>query len=238
MHGKRKYRRPGSGRMKTGKRRTGSLKKYLFLSTCIALIGYLSFLYLFQFRPVFITMARNQANSLAIQAINRSVSEVMQQTSYEDLISLMKGENDNITAIVSNIVTMNRLKSQLVLQIDRNIQAIESLTLRIPVGMVLGIDFLSGIGPRMQLSILATGLTKADFVNRFDDAGINQTRHQIFLQVDTAVNVLIPNYNPINASVSTRIPIAETVIVGEVPDAYNHLETEEAKLRDDILELQ
>ncbi len=238
MHGKRKIWFPGSRRMKAGKRRTGSFKKYLFLSVCIAFMAYLSYLYLFQFRPVFITMARNQANSLAVQAINQSVSEVMQQTSYEDLISLMKGENDKITAIVSNIVTMNRLKSQLVLHIDRNIQQIENLTLRIPVGTVLGIDFLSGIGPRMQLSILATGLTKADFVNQFDDAGINQTRHRIVLKVDTSINILIPNYNPVTASVSTQIPIAETVIVGEVPEAYNNLETEEAKLRDDILELQ
>ncbi len=238
MHRKPRKPIPGFRRMKTGRKRTGSFKRSLFLVALITIIGYLFYLYLFQFRPVFITMARNQANSLAIQSINKSVAEVMQETSYEDLISLMKGENDKITAVVSNIVAMNRLKSEIVLKIDQNIQQIECLSLRIPLGTVLGIDFLSGIGPRMQLKILATGLTKADFLNQFDDAGINQTRHRIFLKVDTAINVLIPNYNPVTASVSTQIPIAETVIVGEVPDAYNNLETEEAKLRDDILELQ
>lgn len=230
--------RMGRRGMRNPKRRTGNPKKLFLLAGVIALIGYILYIYLFQFRPVLFTMAKTQANSLAVQAVNRSVADVMKDTSYEDLISLMKGEDEKVTAVVSNIVAMNRLKSQLVIAIDQNIQKIDHFGVRIPLGNVLGIDMLSGLGPRMQIGVLADGLTKVDFVNQFDAAGINQTRHQIQLNVDTIIHIMIPNSNPISAAVTTRIPIAETVIVGDVPNSYTNLETRESMIRDDILELQ
>ena len=224
--------------MRNPKRRTGNPKKIFLLAGVIALISYILYIYLFQFRPVLFTMAKTQANSLAVQAVNRSVADVMKDTSYEDLISLMKGDGEKVTAVVSNIVAMNRLKSQLVIAIDQNIQKIDHFGVRIPLGNVLGIDMLSGLGPRMQIGILSDGLTKVDFVNQFDAAGINQTRHQIQLKVDTIIHIMMPNSNPVSAAVTTQIPIAETIIVGDVPNSYTNLETRESMIRDDILELQ
>ncbi|MBU5451075.1 sporulation protein YunB [Acetivibrio sp. MSJd-27] len=224
--------------MRNTKRRTGNPKKFFLLAMVAALICYFLYIYLFQFRPILFTMAKTQANSLAIQAVNSSVSDVMKDTSYEDLISLMKGDGEKVTAVVSNIVAMNRLKSQLVIAIDQNIQKIDHFGVRIPLGNVLGIDVLSGMGPRMQIGVLSDGLTRVDFINLFDAAGINQTRHQIQLKVDTTIHIMIPNSNPISATVTTQIPIAETVIVGDVPNSYTNLETQESMIRDDILELQ
>ena len=224
--------------MRNSNRRAEHPKKYFLLAAIVILLCYVFYLYLFQFRPVLFTLAETQANSLAIRAVNNSVAEVMKDTSYEDLISLMKGDGEKVTAVISNIVAMNRLKSQLVLAIDQNIQKIDCFDVRIPLGNVLGIDALSGMGPRMQISVLSDGLTKVDFINLFDAAGINQTRHQIQLNVDTVIHIMIPNANPVCATVSTQIPIAETVIVGDVPNAYTNLETRESMIRDDILELQ
>ncbi len=215
-----------------------SFKKMGFLLLAGFLLIYGIHLYFFQFRPVLLSLAKSQAHTLAVQSVNRSVREVVQETGYEDLISVMTDDNKRVTALMSNIVTMNRLKAELIAQIDKSIQQIDTFAVRIPLGSVFGIDVLSGFGPRMEIGMLSSGITEVDFINQFSDAGINQTLHRIQLEVKTSIQILIPHYHQVSAVVKTQIPIAETVVVGEVPESYTNLETEEGKLRDDILEVQ
>ena len=54
------------------------------------------------------------------------------------------------------------------------------------------------------------------------DAGINQTNHQINLEVIVDIDILIP-WGTESAQVVSEVMIADTVIVGKVPDTYLNL---------------
>ena len=62
-------------------------------------------------------------------------------------------------------------------------------------------------------------------------AGINQTRHQILLHVDVYTGILLPGFTA-STKVSNEIAVAETVIVGGVPQTYTYFSTTEDKIED------
>ena len=63
------------------------------------------------------------------------------------------------------------------------------------------------------------GSSNASFENEFTEAGINQTKHRIILNVDVSVSILLPGFSTYT-KVSNRFTVAETIIVGTVPDSY------------------
>ena len=75
-------------------------------------------------------------------------------------------------------------------------------------------------GPRSQ----AVGSADASLRNAFSAAGINQTRHQILLHVDVYTGILLPGFTA-STKVSNEIAVAETVIVGSVPETYTYFST-------------
>lgn len=86
-----------------------------------------------------------------------------------------------------------------------------------------GSRYLAGFGPRIPIKILPMGSVVTDFKSEFKAAGINQTIHRLYLEVSCKVSVVTP-YNSIEADVVNQILMAESVIVGEIPEAYYHLE--------------
>jgi hypothetical protein len=64
-----------------------------------------------------------------------------------------------------------------------------------------------------------------EFKNSFEATGINQTRHRIIIEANVTVGVLIPGEKT-SANIKTDITVAETVIVGSVPDSYTYFESD------------
>ena len=78
---------------------------------------------------------------------------------------------------------------------------------------------LARYGPQLKVSIEPIGTVSVDFKTSFESAGINQTRHTIYLEAKTQVKVVIP-LTTSTKEVKVKIPICETIIVGEVPESY------------------
>ena len=53
----------------------------------------------------------------------------------------------------------------------------------------------------------------------FEEAGINQTNHKLYLTVCSNVSVILPLENKV-VDTQTQILIAESIIVGKIPDTY------------------
>ena len=110
--------------------------------------------------------------------------------------------------------------------------------LSIPIGTLTGSALLAGRGPRIRVRMESVGSSTARFNNQFESAGINQTKHQIILEVDVSVAILLPGFTTAT-KVSTAVTVAETVIVGAVPDTYTYFsttpDTYEEDLKDYIL---
>ena len=172
-------------------------------------------------RPIVGSMGQTQAVILATDAIDNAVTDVLssENTCYDDLVKISTDTDGKITSIQTRTVEINKLKSVLSVQISEEIESCRRKKISIPLGTVLGSDFFSGRGPQVRVYITVSGSTQVQITHSFESAGINQTRHQILLDVSAKIYVIMAGINS-STDVQTNFVIAETVIVGNVPDTY------------------
>ena len=187
---------------------------------------------------------RSLLGALAFSAMTAVLASVIFATTQMRpiLVSLATTfEKDNegrITAIYSNMAAFNRLQSNILDIILARIDQVSTRDLSIPVGSLSGSVLLAGRGPRISVRMESVGSSSANFENEFTSAGINQTKHQIVLNIDVSVSILLPGFSTAT-TVSNAVTVAETVIVGSVPDTYTYFsptpESYESDAKDYIL---
>ena len=191
-------------------------------------------------RPLLESLATTRVSNTVNRIIFEAVNEAIQNgdISYERLISLEKDSEGKITAVHSNMAAFNRLQAQILDIILAKIDQVSARELSIPIGTLTGSALLAGRGPRIRVRMESVGSSTARFNNQFESAGINQTKHQIILEVEVSVAILLPGFTTVT-KVSTAVTVAETVIVGAVPDTYTYFsttpDTYEEDLKDYIL---
>ncbi len=165
-------------------------------------------------------IAISDARDAVTIAVNRCVSRMMTERgySYQDFVTLEKDAEGGITAITTNTVQINALSSQIMQEIARAADN-ESLDIRIQLGSLLGSNLLMGRGPEIPVQVRMLTSSFVRFDNDLISTGINQTRHVITLIADVDIDIMIP-LSTVSTTVETEILIAETVIVGRVPDTY------------------
>lgn len=177
-------------------------------------------------RPVVETMAEAKVTNAVTRLLDGAVMAEIQARAitYSDLITVEKDESGRITALTSNMAALNDLRTSILSDAVAAVDEIDTQSLAIPVGNLTGINFLSGRGFDLPVEVMTVGSAHAVFQSQFTDAGINQTRHQILLEVTVSVDILLPG-GDLPAEITAQVPVAETVIVGSVPDTYVELPT-------------
>ena len=153
--------------------------------------------------------------------VNDVVSEILEggELDYEKLVTLERNEQGAVTALIANSANINALRAKVTNAVVERFADTDLTRISIPVGNLIGGTLLSGKGPRLKLDILSVTNVVTSFRNEFTSAGINQTRHRIILDVEVSLEVLLGPDSGTD-SVLTEVIVAETVIVGTVPDAY------------------
>ena len=202
------------------RRQTDHLRGLWVLLTAFMGIG-LALVIIFQLnarlRPILLELARTQTSNYITAAIDAAVAA--QAVTYHDLVTLERSESGDIVALTSNMAHANVLRAQLLDTALTALNGLETMEMEIPLGTILDWDLFSGIGPDVNVRVLYTGTASAEFENVFSTAGINQTCHQIFFRINADIAVLLPG-RQCRTTVSTRVCVAETVIVGKVPETY------------------
>ena len=175
-------------------------------------------------RPVVETVNAYQCRLLVADMINTAVSEELQREdiSYAKLVELHENSDGEIVSVQSNVLNINTLKTNISSRLDRELQRISAIKIGIPVGTLLGIQMLHGKGFDVGMTVNPVGYASTQIVSEFTEAGINQTRHRIIIEIKTSVDAVIPGYSS-DVTVVTSIVAAETVIIGRVPNAYTHV---------------
>lgn len=206
-------------------RREGPLAAVLPVVGVLALVGLLLHTLNGRLRPVLEAEASSQATNLMTQAIAVAVDNCLQKNhlGYGDFVSLEKDGAGKVTSITSNTAANSRFKRQVVEVVARQLDALDSEALGVPLGTLTGQPLLSGIGPHVRVSVDSVGDVTADFSNSFTSAGVNQTLHRICLDIHATVRLFLPG-EVLPVSVSSSVCVAETVIVGETPDTYLNLD--------------
>lgn len=167
--------------------------------------------------PILTESARTQVSNYITSAIDNAVSE--QAIRYSDLVTLERTEAGDIVALTSNMAQANVLRAQLLETTLSALNGLKDMDFEVPLGTVYDWDILSGRGPTVKLRVLYTGTATAEFENSFSDAGINQTCHQIRFRINTDISILLPG-RQYRTNVETSVCVAETIIVGKVPETY------------------
>ena len=171
-------------------------------------------------RPTITVLAETKAMELANRSINKAVGDIVKdKINYSDLIYTKLDSQGKISMIQSNSVLMNQVASDVALEIQNELKQVKTTTSYIPIGTALKSPILAKYGPQLKVSIQPIGTVSVDFKTSFESAGINQTRHTIYLEVKTQVKVVIP-LTTSTKEVKSQIPICETIIVGDVPESY------------------
>lgn len=184
----------------------------------------------FQLRPIIKTVAVSKAQVVSTNAINEAILEELSRNDidYSNLISIEKGTDGKVLAITTDVKKINQLRSHVSVLIQEKLSQTKMRQVSLPLGTFTGIEILNGRGPCVPLRISISGSVNTEFTSNFSEAGINQTKHQIFINVNTKISAMIPGY-PAITKVSTNMPIAETVIVGKVPRLYANNNSKDMK---------
>ena len=170
-------------------------------------------------------IAENTVKSKAAIIVSNAIYEEIEKNdiTYDKLVSFEKDQSGRITALKTNIIEINRLKSKLSVKILEALDNMDTAELEIPLGSVIGGEMLSGKGPGIKIRVVPVGSIESEIVNEISSDGINQSRHQIMMKVQTNLTILT-SITGLSTSIETYICIAETVIVGDVPDSYTNIE--------------
>ena len=163
------------------------------------------------------TQVKNATSDLINDAIDRQISDGTIQ--YDRMVYFEKDLDGRITALKTNMSEVNRLKTDILNLINDEILALDSTDLGIPLGSLILPEFLSGKGPDIPIQILSIRNSDASFSNNFSEAGINQTLQQLTMHVQVDVTVLVLGETR-SFTVSSEVVVAETIIVGQVPQTY------------------
>ena len=174
-----------------------------------------------QYHDVAASLARTQVMNVTSDLINDAIDRQIEEGSiaYDRMVYFEKDLDGRITALKTNMGLVNRLKTDTLNRINDEIMALDSDHIGIPLGSLFLPELLAGKGPRINVRVLSIRNSEADFESRFSEAGINQTLHQLTLVVSVDVAVLVLGKTE-HFTVESEVVVAETVIVGTVPDTY------------------
>ncbi len=171
-------------------------------------------------QPTILSISEARLRAIAVQAMNDAVRETVgNDISYSDLIKIEKDDSGNIVLVSANAVVMNNLAANTAIAAQDKILNVGEQGIGIPIGTILGGQLLTGRGPSIWVKFEPVGAVTTDFMTEFEDAGINQTRHKVYLVFNAIVRILIGNATQ-TVEISTHVLISDTIIIGEVPKSY------------------
>lgn len=211
----RKYHTPAQTRRR---RRLG--KGLILLSLLAMLTVYLIETNLF---PLIESYAANRAKIFATNLVNEAVAQILQKdgVTYDSLVRHETLSDGKVTTVEADAVAIDRLKTDVISKV-KELSGERNESLRIPLGTLTNMRLFIGLGPNISIKLRFSPYVTSDITSEFQSAGINQTLHQMMLKVTTEVYMLMPGSQS-SVQVATDYCLAETILVGEVPDAYTNV---------------
>lgn len=210
------------GKAYNGKVRRKRLKMPFNIFAVVFLVSFIVFfnaVYFMYMRPMVVNVMGNRLNVIAVYEINKSVAEILKDVSYDNIMNTTYTDAGYVTSISLNSVNVNEIKSRLLLDINKRIEDRAKDRVNIPLGSLLGNEYLAGLGPDIPAYIAPYGFVNIEFKDEFVSVGINQVKHVVYLNIKADMSMIMTGIK-CQRSVSTDVMVAQTVISGQVPDFY------------------
>jgi sporulation protein YunB len=195
-------------------------KLFLFLVMLCLVATLLFFHFQRNVTRVLISISEATMRASTTIAVNDAVfytlSDKMQ---YEDLVNITRNEQGDIVAVSANALKINKIARDTASISQSNLKNLSLNGIPIPLGALTGIEAFAGLGPNIHFRIIPVSSVACDFTSTFESVGINQTKHSIYLNIIADISIVMPSRTE-NFAVATEILVGESVIVGNIPDAY------------------
>lgn len=171
-------------------------------------------------KPIVEKVAAQQVHLAVVRLINEAVYDQMGSgVAYQQLIDVTTDENGQVTLMQPNTVKITRLVTSIARDLEERMGNLTRRDVNIPLGLLTGSLLLADKGPNLVVGLLPVGSVEVEVRDEFSEAGINQTRHSIMMDIVVKVGILLP-FQASFAEVRDTLPIVESVIVGPIPETY------------------
>lgn len=168
--------------------------------------------------PAVLSMGEENLRREATTIINETALEIYSKDfDYNNMIIIEKDNEGNITLLRADTVKLNYLASKLILASNKKIGELEEVGMKIPLGYLTKNLVFYNLGPKINIKMNQIGNITSSYESIFESAGINQTRHKIYLNVNMKMRMIVP-LNSKEVDIACQIPISETIIVGKIPN--------------------
>lgn len=193
---------------------------------CICLSAIVTLMYFHRnVTTVLKSMAEASMRSITTVAVNDAIYYTLSDNlRYEDLVRVERDSAGDICAITSNALQINRIARDAAYMSQENLDEMSEAGIEVPLGAFTGVEAWAGFGPKMNLKIIPISNVECKFVSRFESAGINQTKHSIYLEIVADISIILPSGTSNFASL-TQVLICESLLVGKVPETYLQSDT-------------
>ena len=199
-------------------------KRKVLVLTIFLAIFFLTYIFIIRnVNPILRLMSEERVRELTTIAINEAADQVLFETGFdkENLVELVRNTNGEVEMLRVNTLLINTVGRRMATLSQEFISELGEQGIGVPIGTLSGITFLAGMGPNINIKAIPIGAADIQFYSHFTSAGINQTRHKVFLIIETEVSVIIPGVRTITTQ--TELVLADSIIVGRVPDTVVNL---------------
>ncbi|MBP2629185.1 MAG: sporulation protein YunB [Firmicutes bacterium] len=171
-------------------------------------------------KPTLLAIAEAKATLIATQSINSVINEsVNLSIDPKKLVNITLDSRGRVVLIQPNTMEFNKIAADTTIKVQNILREIGEEKINIPMGQIFGSQLLASVGPNITVTVIPVGTVQVKVIDKFEQAGINQTRHMVYLIATTQIRIVVPLVSK-SVSVNTQVPIAEYVVVGEVPSTY------------------
>lgn len=167
--------------------------------------------------PSVLKISETMIKSKTIEKISETSIELFNdEFNYDEMIIINRDNEGNINLIQANTMKLNYLASKLSVECNKTLQSMGEVEMKVPVGWISKNSAFYRLGPKINVKIEPIGNMNVTYESKFESAGINQTRHTIYLKVESKIRIAVPFQNK-EIDVLCEIPVSETIIVGKIP---------------------
>ena len=174
-------------------------------------------------RPLIEVVAKEKAQTAVIKVIQECIArQIAPDLHYEDVMEIYRDTDGKIVLMAPNYGMINTISSNVFLDVETSMRHIGNDKIQVPLGTILGSSLFASFGPEIPIEVLPMGKIDVNLTNEFIEAGINQTKHRVMVEVTVEVKVLIPFYSE-PMEVQSSAPLCESIIIGDIPNTYFHM---------------
>lgn len=199
---------------------------YIYFLLLLIILSMALFFVEERIRPMVKTIGQAKAESIAMDVINKAVKDALGYDGYKDLFYVITDNNKRIAMVEPNTVKINNLVSGTIELVQNRLNKLGTAETYIYFGSVFNSQLLANVGPKIKIRLYPVGSVSVDYNTTFDKAGINQTRYMLELVVNVKMQMVAPFISD-SVMVSNNVPIAEMIIVGDVPQSYFDVDDED-----------